>query len=612
MLIDTLKSASSNAIRRFACVAQTFNNRLMPMLLHVLLCMLLPLPFQALQVLIQHSDVGSDAKAVCSLLQTCRSWRGALQQCSAGKLCASMGSAHAGHWDSIQQLSLFCSWLQQQAGLVQEICVAHPYSDSIPEQDAYCDAAEQLLMLSLQEAAGRRATPPSSSSSAAAAGSPAAAAAPAALQLRSFSTNFMRSPALLRALPAAALTQLTLERTGAWRTGLDLNSSSVAQALAQLSSLRSLTLQGEVGNACLAEVGKLAHLTYLQINKAIDQHALGCNLQLLPLGLQEARVFVGSSNLDGPEAAAAAVALGHLMALRTLELVTMYEIAAGSSLPTSLTALTVRACVLSGSANSVGHLGIQNLQQLQQLRAGASCLQQPELLAALSNLAQLDHVMLDYRNMQAAARAPPAWRHLSALQALYLEEDKDSATLGPAESLSLVQGLAAATSVTRLEIEGPIVHDSVQLCAHLTGLTQLQQLNLCGGEHPTSRAEALHLTVLTNLTKLVVCDAPGIEDTSLSALAVRLTKLQDLQLWRCSVWSSAALPVVASLTGLTSLVLMTETLARDETFPMGRDDLLLLTPLTQLQRLMGDVFFTDEAMHELWDARLQRWRQQQQ
>jgi hypothetical protein len=55
--------------------------------------------------------------------------------------------------------------------------------------------------------------------------------------------------------------------------------------------------------------------------------------------------------------------------------------------------------------------------------------------------------------------------------------------------------------------------------------------------------------------------------------------------------------------------LMTEKLAQDETFPMGRDDLLLLAPLTQLQRLMGDTFFTDEAMHELWDARLQRWPQ---
>jgi hypothetical protein len=69
-------------------------------------------PFQALQVLMQHSDISSNAKAVCSLLQTCRSWRGALQQCSAGNLSVCIGSAGAGqHWNSIQQLSLFCSWL---------------------------------------------------------------------------------------------------------------------------------------------------------------------------------------------------------------------------------------------------------------------------------------------------------------------------------------------------------------------------------------------------------------------------------------------------------------------------------------------------------------------
>jgi hypothetical protein len=120
---------------------------------------------------------------------------------------------------SIQQLSLFCSWLRKQGGLVQEVRVSHLYIESTPwpEQDAYCDVAEQLLVLSLQEAAARPSTSSSSS----------AAAAHAVLQLRSFSTDFVRSPALLHALPAAALTQLSLQHTCRWRKGLDLNSSII-------------------------------------------------------------------------------------------------------------------------------------------------------------------------------------------------------------------------------------------------------------------------------------------------------------------------------------------------------------------------------------------------
>jgi hypothetical protein len=439
----------------------------------------------------QHPDISSDAKAVCSLLQTCRSWRAALQQCSAGNLCVYIGSAWTGEqWQGIQQLSLFCGWLHNQAGLVQEIRLSHPYFDSQREQDAYCDVAAQLLVHSLQEAAAGPSTA-------------AAAEARAVLKLRSFSTESVRSPALLHALPAAALTQLSLQYNFAWRKDLNLNSSSITNALAQLYSLRSLTLKGEVGSACLAGVAKLAHLTYLDIDEAADHHPLGCNLQLLPLGLQELRAKVGRSDNFEPEAAAV-VALGHLTALRTLELETACEIAAGSSLPPSLTALTVRACVLSGSPDNVQQLGIEKLLQLQRLEAGTSSLQQPQLLAALSNLSQLGHISLTYDVLKAAAHVAPTWRHLSTLRALYLQEGEESATVGPTESLTLVQGLAAATSLTHLHIEGPIVHGSVQLCAHLTGLTQLQNLDICGGEHPSSRAEVLHLTTLTNLTRLVI------------------------------------------------------------------------------------------------------------
>ena len=44
------------------------------------------------------------------------------------------------------------------------------------------------------------------------------------MQLRSFGTECIRTPAQLRALPAAALTRLGLHHCSAWRSGLDLNS----------------------------------------------------------------------------------------------------------------------------------------------------------------------------------------------------------------------------------------------------------------------------------------------------------------------------------------------------------------------------------------------------
>jgi hypothetical protein len=133
------------------------------------------------------------------------------------------------------------------------------------------------------------------------------------------------------------------------------------------------------------------------------------------------------------------------------------------------------------------------------------------------------------------------------------------------------------------------------------------------GMHPRSRADALQLTALTNLTKLVVSDAWGVDDTAVTALAVRLTNLQELRLMRCKLCSSTVLPVIASLTGLTNLVLTINQHVVDLSggiLPLGREDLLLLAPLTQLKKFMSHNLFSEEAMRELWDAGRQQWQQQ--
>jgi hypothetical protein len=218
---------------------------------------------------------------------------------TAGNLRIRIGSRRAHQqMKSMQKLALFCRWLKQHAGVVGSISFEGTDMEWIYTAggDEYNDAAEQLLALGLQEAA-------------------AAAAAPmrTALQPRSCSISCIRSEALLLALPAS-VTHLNLTHSGAWRSGMCFGSSGITAAVAQLSQLRSLILEGEVGNACLAAVGQLAHLTRLEVNTVhvgADGIATGrCDLHLLPQQLQSLEVTVSSKG--GPATQSAAkVALQH-------------------------------------------------------------------------------------------------------------------------------------------------------------------------------------------------------------------------------------------------------------------------------------------------------------
>jgi hypothetical protein len=61
----------------------------------------------------------------------------------------------------MQGQALFCSWLKQHAGLVGFVSFHGPNTGIFRTRgrDAYCDAAEQLLALGLQEAAAAAAAP---------------------------------------------------------------------------------------------------------------------------------------------------------------------------------------------------------------------------------------------------------------------------------------------------------------------------------------------------------------------------------------------------------------------------------------------------------------------
>ncbi|WIA34094.1 hypothetical protein OEZ86_012469 [Tetradesmus obliquus] len=486
---------------------------------------------QALQTALQHPFLSSDAKTVCSLLQTCKSWRVAQQQCAAGNLDISTSSMKGQ-----QQLALFCCWLQQQGGLVASIHCAGP------KEDADEDVSEQLMVLGLQAACGRAATTSS-----------AAAAAVARMQLRSLSTSVVRSAAQLRALPAAALTHLHLNMEDS-SGDLTLDSSSIAAALVQLCGLRSLMLNGPAGYKGLSAVGQLTQLTSLNIECVSCSAEGSCDLHLLPQQLHECDLTL----LVESGGSAARMALGHITALRTLNLCVNCSTAEGSSLPPSLTDLQV--WLEEGSAAvSMQHLNIPALQQLQQLRAGY-CLQEPELLESLSSLRMLMSLDISYA-ATAAVHAAALWQHVPALHTLRLEKRGRDATLDPSQSLLLLQGLAAATSLTALDISRHVVHRRVPLCAHLAGLTRLKHLGL--------------------------------------------------RLDNCGLTSAAALPSIATLTGLTWLSLAVSPYSGAAQLALGREDLLLLAPLRKLARLDFVGFFSPDAVQELWDAELKQWRQQQ-
>jgi hypothetical protein len=432
----------------------------------------------------------------------------------------------------MQKLALFCSWLRKHAGLVGSIAFTGVNMEwgSTEAGAAYCDAAEQLLALSLQEAAAAEAA--------------AAAQMRSALQLHSCSITCVRSPALLLALPAS-LRQLLLQHNSSWSSGLCLESSSITAALVRLSQLRSLTLKADVGNACLAAVGQLPHLTQLIVGTLYGHGDSGCDLRLLPQQLQSkvATVSSGSSS-------AAAVSLGHVTGLKDLDLTLRWCSAApGSLLPSSLTALTAWLEQEDATTNSGQYLGLTALQQLQRLQS--SGLEQAELLKQLSTLAALTCVELNYGDAWSAQHAAPGWQHLSMLRSLCIEQDDDDDTqLDAAQAAVLLQGLAAASSLTTLIIEGPIVPGGLQLCEHLTALARLEKLTMHNAG-VARRTYAVHLAALTSLTRLDLQSAVGVDDVAASVLALRLTRLQDLRLISCGLRSAAALPSIASLTGLT-------------------------------------------------------------
>ncbi|KAF6264030.1 hypothetical protein COO60DRAFT_1486879 [Scenedesmus sp. NREL 46B-D3] len=372
-----------------------------------------------------------------------------------------------------------------------------------------------------------------------------------------------------------------------------MNSSSLTSSLARLTGLRELSLWGSLDSTCLAVVGQLAQLTRTSIETTSD-----CDLRLLPPQLQHLNMQVGGKEDGG----AVTVALGHLSALQDLSLALhCSKAAAKSSLPTSITALTLQHTAPDAAEDGVLQLDMPSLHNLQEL-VTHDCLHGSEQLLALAAPPALMYISLSHGSVEHAVSAAPAWPLLPALRALSLDDEDEP--LPPELSRPLLQHLAAATSLRQLRFFNSSTDESVPMCAYLTGLTQLQHLEVTW-QHPATRADALQLTLLSLLTALCIGGGEGADDTAVVALALRLRRLQQLQLTDCGFLTAAVLPAIATLARLTALVLSFPRLwpvPEREEEPLGQEDLQLLTPLRQLRKLNGEEFFSKQALQELWDA----------
>jgi hypothetical protein len=516
--------------------------------------------YKALSAALQHPAVTSDITAVCSLLQTCKSWRSAVQQCSAGHLSINTGSITS--LRNPGQLSCFAAWLY-----------------------------------------------------------------------------FLERPKLLHALPAAALTRLELSHSVTWRQDPTADSKVHIQGLVRLTNLQHLHCDffdaepAWLRNGCLAAVGELPQLTKLYMRAV----APGSDFSLLPRQLQQLHVFIDFATDDCSEEfdeqnsrCSTPLALGYLSALQQLDLTGIA--AAGSQLPTSLTGLTVCAAVPGTSSNSssssssiIQHLNLTDLRQLQRIELAQAWLGR-EKLQALSVLTALTHLALGYGDVTDHHAVPeaPAWQHLSALKCMTLFQEcmlpprtahaEDDDELASAASLSLLRSLAAATTLTCLELYGASVQPAQAWCSHLAGLQQLRHLVLVN-QQPHDRADVIQLTALINLTLLrLEHESAAVDETAAAALAVRLTQLRELELRGVHMRSPAALPVIRALSGLTSFTMAAgPELSQQVLF--SRNDLLLLTSLRQLWYLCLEDLFKHEDVGAVWEwlisYRVGRWRQQQ-
>jgi hypothetical protein len=183
----------------------------------------------------------------------------------------------------LPKLNSFALWLPKHAALVNSITAKMicEQGDAQPP-DSHIDEAQRVLHQALQLAGTAAAAPPTAAmlSAAAVAASvneytPTQQQKQQGLRLASFSSD-LPSAELLAALPAHSLTHLEVYH-GCYRTRSDKDNSSIAAALARLSSLQHLELttsENGIPVSALEGVAQLSRLTALELYCTVAGQAL--------------------------------------------------------------------------------------------------------------------------------------------------------------------------------------------------------------------------------------------------------------------------------------------------------------------------------------------------
>jgi hypothetical protein len=320
---------------------------------------------QVLQIMVEHvADLSTQDMA--RLLQLSSACRTALQQ--------ALGCLQISRYNSLRSVAAiigFAAWLPHHAGLLQELRLVKPIHAPASAGDAVgWAAAEQLIVFALQISS----TPPGTPAEALARPQPPSQPAPL-LRLRSFTSDYVHSPAALHSLATCStLTALELSSVPHQRF-----TAAFCCAIGQLRSLRRLGCFAAIPGPSFLYPSRfaaaVAQLTQLEEFNAVDRLSMD-DLQQLPSSLTTACFF-----LDHTDDSPASINMSHLSRLQSLMLGVLGRISAQSQLPASLTAVK-----FMGAVDAV--LGLSQLQVLD-LRKPAACL---PLLQRLRQLPRLQHV----------------------------------------------------------------------------------------------------------------------------------------------------------------------------------------------------------------------------
>jgi hypothetical protein len=314
--------------------------------------------------------------------------------------------------------------------------------------------------------------------------------------------------------------------------------AEVPAALARLSNLQHLQLdsrRGGMPGSCLAGVAQLSKLTQLQIgNIGIDSlqsdvHEPLQQLLAQPLPLRLLEVDMQElQELD-------------LTALTQLEELVTDGFNKWSKLPCQL-----RSVKLTGVRNDGTSKPLKELQQLQRLDACISVDSDAtkQILKLAPRLPRLTHLGLSYTYAWDAVAASHTWRKLPQLRELSFDYQA-GIRVHLWQTKDIVSGVAAATSLTKLELEsfsaiesgeseaeeqdwGDCEVGAVAVCRQLSKLTGLRDLSFT--KHTMLKpGDALWLTALTNLTRLVLFNMrDGVGDAAAAAIASSLTQLRHV------------------------------------------------------------------------------------